>query len=127
MDITILICIGVCGFIIGRLTYSPERWVEDKMSDIERKLFERLSGFMNDRIYHHMERTKETLKENLEKLSERMTSSEVVRISGENIEDVIRKIIHEFRKRKIPEEAIRDHVLNNLNIEEELYERIAGE
>lgn len=123
-DLIAMAAMIVCGFVLGRLTYSPERWVEDKMSDIERRIFDRMSSFMSDRMKFGMDRMREEIMENLKDLK---ANSEVVRIQAGSKEEAVRQIIAEFRKRHIPEPQIKEHVTDVLNIEEDMYDRIARE
>jgi hypothetical protein len=120
----LMIVIGalVCGFIVGRLTYTPERWVEDKMRDIESKIFERMSQYFVDRLKFSMDKMKDQIMDNLQE----MKHSEVVRINASTKEEAVKQIISEFRRRDMEESSIKEHVIDVLKIEEDLYDKIAG-
>ena len=122
-DIAAMIVVAACGFILGRLTYTPERWVEDRMGDIEKNMFDRMSNFLADRVQSSMNRMKDQIMDSIEG----MKAGETIKIQAENKEGAARQMIQEFRKRHIPEEEIKEHVREFLKIEEDLYERIARE
>lgn len=120
--ILITIVLMVASFFIGRATYSPERWVEDKVAATEKRIYERMTSYFD----HKIKMVQKTMSQNLESfistLPPLQNKMELKSFNADSMKEMIKKIHTEFRERGMPEEAVRKEIKLALNIGDEDYD-----
>lgn len=118
--ILITIVLMVASFFIGRSTYTPDKWVEDKVADTEKRLYERLSSYFD----HKMKMMQRQMSYNLESFMANMPSNklQLKSFNATSMDEMIKKIHSEFRERGIPEKEAREEIKMALNIKDEDYD-----
>lgn len=122
-DLLTCIAMTIGAFLVGRITYTPERWVEDRMKEIERKMFDRLTGFFE----HKLDMMKSQISSNIETMTKSMSDlqlREVATFSASSMDEMAKKVYQDFKKRGFPEDVIKREIMGVLKIGEEAYERI---
>lgn len=118
--ILITIVLMVASFFIGRSTYTPERWVEDKVAETEKRIYERLTSFFD----HRLKMVQRNMAQNLENFITSLPPQTKVELKSYNgkMDDMVRKIHSEFRERGISEEDARREIKLALNIGDKDYD-----
>jgi len=119
--ILITIVLMVASFFIGRSTYTPERWVEDKVADTEKRIYERMTSYFD----HKIKTVQKTMSQNLESFISTLPLQNKMELKSFNAntkDEMIKKIHTEFRERGMSEEAVRKEIKLALNIGDEDYD-----
>ena len=117
LDLLAFVAIAIGSFIVGRMTYTPDKWAQDKIIDMEKRTYERLQTHFT----HSFEMFRKHVNNNLETMVKPMIdrgSVQVKSFRANSMEDMIKDIYKEFKTRGVSEEETKKEVMAALNIEE---------